>query len=78
MTKNSKPKVVFAPGCFDHFEGTQEELDQLTAELMEAIESGELFDNSRAVSIEELWETDPELAQQLIDQLSDNDKRTLQ
>ena len=22
-------KLVFAPGCFDNFEGTQEELDQL-------------------------------------------------
>lgn len=26
-------KVEFAPGAFDHFEGTQEELDQLMAEI---------------------------------------------
>lgn len=31
---SSKPlKVVFAPGCFDSFEGTQEELDELAAEI---------------------------------------------
>lgn len=31
---SSKPlKVVFAPGCFDSFDGTQEELDALTAEI---------------------------------------------
>jgi hypothetical protein len=30
----SKPvEVIFAPGCFDHFEGTQEELDELIAEI---------------------------------------------
>lgn len=28
-------KVVFAPGSFDHFEGTQEELDALQKEIME-------------------------------------------
>jgi hypothetical protein len=31
---SNKPlKVVFAPGCFDSFEGSQEELDSLTAEI---------------------------------------------
>ena len=28
-------EVVFAPGCFDHFDGTQEELDALMAEIQE-------------------------------------------
>jgi len=28
-------KVIFAPGSFDHFEGTQEELDTLQKEIME-------------------------------------------
>jgi hypothetical protein len=31
MTKEMK--IVFAPGCFDGFEGTQEELDQLMADI---------------------------------------------
>ena len=36
MTDSNNPlKVVFAPGCFDHFDGTQEELDRLMAEIQE-------------------------------------------
>ena len=27
-------KIEFAPGCFDNFEGTQEELDALQAEIL--------------------------------------------
>lgn len=32
-------KVVFAPGCFDSFEGTQAELDELTAEIQNMFEN---------------------------------------
>jgi hypothetical protein len=32
-------KVKFAPGAFDDFDGTQEELDALTAELEKMFES---------------------------------------
>ena len=36
MTDTKKPiEVRFAPGCFDHFDGTQEELDALMAEIQE-------------------------------------------
>jgi hypothetical protein len=33
MTEEKKLKVEFAPGAFDHFEGTQEELDEMMAEI---------------------------------------------
>lgn len=34
MTEEKKPlKVIFAPGCFDSFKGTQEELQELIAEI---------------------------------------------
>jgi len=34
MTDSKKPlEVKFAPGCFDHFDGTQEELDALMEEI---------------------------------------------
>jgi hypothetical protein len=36
--KDKELKVVFAPGSFDHFEGTQEELDALQKEIMEMFE----------------------------------------
>ncbi|NBX56587.1 MAG: hypothetical protein EBT70_16280 [Betaproteobacteria bacterium] len=51
MTKNLK--VVFAPGCFDDFEGTQEELDELVAEIKSMAERGELEENSKQLSEEE-------------------------
>jgi hypothetical protein len=43
---DDKPKttVHFAPGCFDSFEGTPEELEQLIAELQKMAQDGE-FDH---------------------------------
>ena len=35
-------KIEFAPGCFDEFDGTQEELDELVKQLTDRIKSGEL------------------------------------
>jgi hypothetical protein len=48
MTKK-KMKIGFAPGAFDTFDGTQEELDALVAELERMAESGELEANSVAL-----------------------------
>ncbi len=36
----TKVKVVFAPGSMDGFEGTQEELDALVAELQNMLANG--------------------------------------
>lgn len=41
-----KPQIIFEPGCFDDFEGTQEELDAMVAEINRMVESGEFFDNA--------------------------------
>ena len=46
---NKKMKIEFAPGAFDTFDGTQEELDALVAELERMAESGELEANSVAL-----------------------------
>jgi hypothetical protein len=54
MTEKNKMKVVFAPGCFDHFDGTQEELDELVAEINNMVDSGKLFEQSKAVDIDDL------------------------
>lgn len=53
MTTPKKLKIEFAPGCFDSFEGTQEELDALIAELTSQVESGELMERSVPVD----WDT---------------------
>lgn len=67
MTDEKKPtEIIFAPGCFDDFEGTQEELDELVAEINRLAESGELFEKSTPVSIDDLSDDDLEqLAAQL-------------
>lgn len=45
-------KVEFAPGCFDSFEGTQEELAELIAEIHRMVESGD-FGNAEIRPLEE-------------------------
>lgn len=54
MSEKKKPEIIFAPGCFDDFDGTQEELVELVAELNRMVESGELFDLATPVTDEEI------------------------
>jgi len=49
-----KIEVVFMPGSFDNFEGTQEELDELIQQIKDMVESGELFENSTPVVLEDI------------------------
>lgn len=66
-------KVEFAPGCFDDFEGSQEELD----ELVKAIENklmGSDQDDLEMVSVplEDVWDDlDDDTQQKLIEQLKE-------
>lgn len=55
MTKKNPVKIEFAPGAFDSFEGTQEELDAFIAELQRMAESGELEEHSMSLDDEEAW-----------------------
>jgi len=57
MTDKPKAtKIEFAPGCFDNFDGTQEELDEIVSEIHRMFKSGELEENSHEVDIEDLDE----------------------
>jgi hypothetical protein len=49
MTK----KIVFAPGCFDNFEGTQEELDGLIAELQKMVADDTILENAEPIDPED-------------------------
>lgn len=78
-------KVQFAPGCFDEFEGTQEELDLLMAEIhsmFEGMTAKDLEASGSVVDFDQLSESDPELAQRLAAALdgieSGSDSRILQ
>lgn len=55
-------KIEFAPGCFDNFEGSQEELDELVAEIqnMFANKSREEIEAMSKPLDEESWEELPD------------------
>jgi hypothetical protein len=70
MTDEKKPlKIEFAPGCFDHFEGTQEELDELIAEITQAVTSGEIMEMSNELTDEDFAELPEEVQLQLLQSL---------
>ena len=60
MTDKKEPlKVVFEPGCFDSFEGTQEELESFMAEIQDMFANltpEELKARSRAIDLDDLDE----------------------
>jgi len=72
MTDEKKITIEFAPGAFDSFDGTQEELDAFQKEVMEMFANltpEELEARSTQVDveyIEDLMTDDPEAAEQLI------------
>jgi transcription antitermination factor NusG len=76
MTESKKPITVeFAPGAFDSFEGTQEELDQLQQEIVK------MFTEMTPEELEAAsQEVDPEELAQLLEQedLVDPSQRKLQ
>lgn len=78
---NTKVKITFAPGCFDNFEGTQEELDQLVNQITEQFGNmtpEEIVDQSSAIDIESMFEDyDEETVQQVLAALSTPPARTL-
>lgn len=58
---DKKLKIEFAPGCFNDFDGTQEELDDLVAEIQRLADTGELFENAIPLDDIELDELDEEV-----------------
>jgi hypothetical protein len=84
MSEEKKMKVVFAEGCFDHFEGTQEELDEMIAMIQKAVDSGEIFEMGQELTDDEFNELPDEIKEQIRSSFGDLDegestsKRTLQ
>ena len=70
MTEDKKPmKIEFAPGCFDSFEGTQEELDALQEQILAMFESGEIEAQATELNLDELMEDDPDFAEVIMEAL---------
>lgn len=64
MTASTKPTgVVFHPGCFDNFQGTQEELDALVKNIQEVFVSGDIWRGAEPLTEEEIDEVLSELGE---------------
>jgi hypothetical protein len=78
MTEKKPLRVVFDPGCFNNFEGTQAELDEFVKQIQEFAESGLLFENSVELTDEDIEDLDEDTRQQIIRALErGDDKRSL-
>jgi sigma54-dependent transcription regulator len=77
-----KVHISFAPGAFDSFDGTQEELDALVTEIERMAESGELQENSIALDehdiLDNMSEEDREQIMQALDNMTEGVRRKLQ
>lgn len=64
MTKKDKrPTVVkFDPSFFDSFDGSQEELDSLVAEIERMVEDGSFFDEAQVLDFDSMFSENPEEA----------------
>lgn len=54
-------KIEFAPGCFDSFDGSQEELDGLIEEITRMIKSGEFVEKSKPLDPDDLSDEELEI-----------------
>lgn len=73
MTNEKKMKIEFAPGAFDAFEGSQEELDELMIDIQTMVESGALFEQSEPVDMMTMLAEEPEQAIHLLAQMGNLD-----
>jgi uncharacterized protein YqgV (UPF0045/DUF77 family) len=71
-------KIEFAPGCFDNFEGSQEELDQLVNQIKEMFASGEAQQMARPLDLDDLDEEDWEILEKMAEQEENAKGRKLQ
>jgi hypothetical protein len=76
MTEKKPLRVIFDPGCFNNFEGTQAELDEFVKQIQEFAESGLLFENSAELTDEDIEELDEDTRQQIIRALERDDDKT--
>jgi hypothetical protein len=65
MEADKKIEVIFSPGCFDTFEGTQEELDEMIADIKRMAESGEFMECAEPLTMEQFEDLPEEVRVQL-------------
>lgn len=84
MTDKKEMQIQFAPGCFDSFEGTQEELDEMVAEIKNIFANmspDDLQAQSREISVDELMADESisdDQFENILQALTGNENRKLQ
>ncbi len=74
-------KIVFSPGCFDNFDGSQEELDQLVKEIRDMVSDGSLFDEAKLLTEDDLDDLPPEVLEsiardlEMINDIDDDERK---
>lgn len=69
-------KLVFAPGCFDNFEGTQEELDALVKEIEQGFSDGSFLEKATPVDLDNIDEMSDEELEALMKLINAVDTKT--
>lgn len=79
MTEDKKLSIKFMPGCFDDFEGTQEELNELVAELTRLAETGEFEKMGEPIDLSDLEDTEEleDALQDVVKTLIQSENKTL-
>lgn len=69
--EDKKLEIIFTPGCFDSFTGSQEELDEFLSHLTGMINSGEFWQHAHALSDEEFDELPDDVKESILRPLDD-------
>jgi hypothetical protein len=69
MSQDKKPfRVVFEPGCFDNWEGSQQELDELVKDIEQAFSDPDFQETmEHVVDVSELTEDEQAWFNQVFD-----------
>ena len=75
-SSDKKLKIVFAPGCFDNLEMSQEEMDEFVKMIEDKVADGSLFDESRVLDPDD--PEDAQLTERLENEMIENANRKIQ
>jgi hypothetical protein len=67
--KTKLMKLVFAPGCFDDFEGTQEDLDSLIEEIQAKFADGSMEDMVESAALDDLSEEEFDELREMLEKI---------
>jgi len=76
MSDKKDIRVIFEPGCFDSFDGSQEELDELMNEIHRMVETGELFEKARPLDFDDLDDLPEDVLETLLNFDPDGENST--